>query len=159
MCFIEWGSLVGDCFLWQQIAVFGERESLVRSCTFTDRKFSFSKMENFQRECENSIFLHTKIFWITQKNIGSHPFRVAPRRSFALNFLYNPHHFSLFTATKITCSFPFHRPLAASSTHCNIDFSQNPILRLMKSLPFPPVQNMAVRICGTNKFLQKILMR
>ncbi len=30
--------------------------------------------------------------------------------------------------------------------------------RFINSLPFSPVQNMAVRVCGTNKFLQKILM-
>ena len=127
----------------------------MRSCTFTDRKFSFSKMENFQRECEDSIFLHTKVFWITQKNIGSHPFRVAPSRSFALNFLYNPHQFPFLTATKITCSFPFKQSLAAASLHRNFNFSQNPILRFIRSPPFAPVQNMAVRFAALTNFCKK----
>ena len=66
-----------------------------------------------------------------------------------------PHRFLIFTATNITCTLPFIQPLAAASTHCNFDFAQNRILRLIKSFPFAPVQNMAVRIAALINFCKK----
>ncbi len=61
----------------------------------------------------------------------------------------------LSAAVKITCNLPFKQPLAAASTHCNFDFPQNPILRQHCNRPFPPVQNMAVRIAVLINFRKK----
>ena len=72
-------------------------------------------------------------------------------RRFTPSFLFAHIDFPFSAATKITRTFPFYQLLAAVSTHCNFDFPQNPILRLMKILPFPPVQNMAVLFASAHK--------
>ena len=48
---------------------------------------------------------------------------------FSTKFSVGTHQFSLSTATKITCTIPFHRLFAAVSPHCNFDFPQKPILQ------------------------------
>ena len=71
-------------------------------------------------------------------------------------FFYQATPTSHFHRIHITCSFSFKPSFAAESLHRNFDFLPNPIPRLIKSSPFAPVQNMAVRL-ATNRLSQKIL--
>ena len=110
---------------------------------FRGQKVIFRKRNSFRRKCKISNFLHTKIFWINLKVfISSHHFLCHAKSWFCSKFSTNPHWCPFPTATKITCSFPFHRLLAAASTHCNYDFPQKPILRLLYSSSFAPVQSL-----------------
>ena len=108
---------------------------------FRGQKVIFRKRNSFRRKCKISNFLHTKIFWIN------------------LKVFISPHQIPISTATKITCSFPFHRLLAAASTHCNFDFPQNPILRLHEGIPFTPVQSLkAVQARKATNFIKNMLV-
>ena len=123
----------------QQVMCFREWVVLVEICFWTNRKIFSGRWivsgENmkFPVPAKNESWIYSKAFT-------------------------NLHQFSFSTATKIMCSFSFSLLLAVSSPYCNFDFSQNRILRSYCNCPFAPVQNMAVRICGTNKLLQKNLM-
>ena len=74
--------------------------------------------------------------------IGTHHPCITPSRGFTQKLPFNPHEFSFSTAPNITRTLPFNQVLAASSPHCNFDFSQNPILRLYHGSPFAPVQSL-----------------
>ena len=86
-------------------------ESLVKIRFYGQQMTAFQKREGLVGECKNSGFLHSN----------------APQ--FFTKLSLQPTPISISAATKITRSFPFNKPLAASSPHCNVDFSQNPILR------------------------------
>ena len=99
-------------------------ESLAGGCFWENRKLLFGKAESLGWKCKNSGFLH-----ICKPQIY-------------IKLSNHVHQFPFSNATKITCTFPFNRSLAAASTHCNFDFPQNPILRFIKSCPFAPVQSL-----------------
>ncbi len=176
MCFIKWGSLVGSCYFEQQIIALREKKRLVGDF-FANRKLFAGKGivsgENakFQVFCTETHFGGIKIFLLVRMALR-YPKAMVLRQTFhqptsllscqamvLLHFSTQPTLISPFRRNNITCTLPFNRLLAALSPHCNFDFPQNRILRLYHSFPFAPVQNMAVRVCGTNKLLQKILMR
>ena len=112
---------------------FRERGGLVEMHFWENRKLLFWKMDSFMREHKNSGFLHTS----------------KPQLYSKLSIC--PHCFPLSATPKITCSLPFNRSLAAASTHRNFDFPENPILRLMKTNPFAPVQSLKA-VLDTNCF-------
>ena len=113
-------------------------ESLVGGCFWENRKLLFGKTESLGWKCKNFDFLH-----ICKPQIYS-------------QLSICPHQIFSFHRTNITCNFPFYRPLAAASTHCNFDFSQSLILRFIKSCPFAPVQSLkAVSDTESYKFYKK----
>ena len=117
-------------------------------------------MDSLGWECKISSFLHTKTFWINLKVfISSHYFLCHAKPWFCTKLSTNSHRFSIPTATKITCSFSFKRPFAASSTHRNFDFLQKPDYASAVKSPFRTGSKHGRAYYGTNKFLQKILMR
>ena len=159
MCFRKWGSLVESYFCGNRVQlcrkerVWGEFVFLQTKNCFLAKwkvpkenvKFQFSAHENILDKSQ-SLYQLTSLLVSCQ--------------TIALHKTYHiPHWFPFSTAPNITCSSPYKRLLAASSPHCNFNFPQNPILRLIRNCPFAPVQNMAVRVCGTNRLSQKILMR
>ena len=121
-----------------------------------ERKIFLRETDSFRQNCKISSFLHRNTFRMNLKNFYlSALLWCAPKPWFYSNFSTQLTSISLFNRTKITYTFPFHRLPAASSPHCNFDFPQNPILRQHCNRPFPPVQNMAVRIAALINFRKK----
>ena len=105
-------------------------------------------------------FLRTHTFLIISKNfIGAHHSCNTPSPIFAPNFLLNPHQIPISTATKITYTFSFKRPLAAASTHRNFAFSQKTDSAFNLRLPFRTGSKHGRAYRGTNKLLQTCLIR
>ena len=136
----------------QQVMCFMELAGFGGGCFWESRKLFLKNRKVLREKCKTSNLLHTKTFWINLKVfIRSHHFCVMPSHDFSLSFLLNPPPLPISAAIKITCNFTFHRPLAASSPHCNFDFPQTPILRLYHSSPFAPVQSLKA-VSGTSRF-------
>ena len=161
---------------------------------FSVQKAICRKKNSFGQNLKISNFPRTKAFGINLKvSISSHLFKnVTPCHDFALNSA-DSYQFFFPTATKITCNFPFNRPLAAASPSTNRPKSKSRYLaivslkhgrlvrirsqyslfrrsptrqnlppatfdaseHLLYSLPFAPVQNMAVRFAVLINFRKK----
>ena len=110
------------------------------------------------RECKGSDFLHTNRPWCCSELLSVPPF-VLRQALFLLqifylthtNFPFPPHPYNVqLSFQTITCGVK-HAP--------QLRFFAKPDFAFVLHFRFAPVQNMAVRICGTNKLLQKILIR
>ena len=125
----------------QQVMCFIKWVSLVGSCFWENRKLFLGITESSGRKHESLSVLHTG----------------------RLRIYFKP-------SAQTTTIFHFHCnkdnvQLSFSSTACGgkhalqLRFSAKPDSASDENPRFAPVQNMAVRVCGTNKYLQKILMR
>ncbi len=98
MCFMEWGSLVRGCFLWQQITAFQKRESLVGEC----KNSGFLNTKTLEINLKVSISLHRFLFF-TIPNTCSSSFSLllaasSPHRNF--DFPQN-------SIVRLICASPF----------------------------------------------------
>ena len=156
MCFREWVGLVGSCFLRERevfLSENGQFQTELQNFKFSAQKRISDESKKilpvrFALVCSQAMVLHQTFHQSTSRLCHA-------KSRFCSNFSTQLTSISLFNRTKITYTFPFHRLPAASSPHCNFDFPQNPILRQHCNRPFPPVQNMAVRIVALIKFSKK----
>ena len=123
MCFIKWESLVEFCFYGQQITAFQKWESMVGGCVWEERKL-FLRARKVLYE---SVKIRFSAYYANHRVTPNFPIT-------HVNFPFPPHQYNM--------HFPISSAACGGKHALQLRFPQNPILRLIKSFPFAPVQSL-----------------
>ena len=158
MCFRKWGSLVGGVILSNRLIALREKEKFGGSCFVVSREFLLWEPVSFVRKCKSSGFPQTKHLINLKVSISSHHFDVMPSNGFTLIF-YQPTPISHFRRAKNNVQFPFLSTVCGGKHALQLQFSSKPDSASYQKFPFCTGSKRGRAYRGSNKLLQKNLMR
>ena len=156
--FQEMGKFGGRCYFEQQTYSFTGKRKVWRKLFCSEQRVSFVKTGKFYKKMQKLWFSSNKASNKSQSFISSHHFDVMPSNGFTLIF-YQPTPISHFRRAKNNVQFPFLSTVCGGKHALQLQFSSKPDSASYQKFPFCTGSKRGRAYRGSNKLLQKNLMR